>query len=112
LTYFDPIKENYVTLRNDALPIQVEGGAAPALSVAAAPATGAKSATPPTPAAPVVAPTAKPQDILYQMSDLGRVRSFTPIYARPVFWMAQLAPLILLLVFVCWKIWQVMLYNL
>src|SRR5438105_12941513 len=109
--YFDPIKENYVTLRSDALPIQVEGGAAPAPTVAAAPATGAKSATPPTPAAPAVAPTAKPQDILYQMSDLGRVRSFTPIYARPVFWMAQLAPLILLLGFVGWKIRQAKIDN-
>src|SRR5438128_1324694 len=110
-TYFDPIKENYVTLRSDALPIQVEGGAAPAPSVAAAPATGAKSATPPTPAAAAVAPSAKPQDILYQMSDLGRVRSFTPIYARPVFWMAQLAPLILLLGFVGWKIRQAKVDN-
>src|SRR5438876_8855282 len=49
--YFDPIKENYVTLRSDAVPIRVEGGAAPAPSVAAAPATGAKSATLPPPAA-------------------------------------------------------------
>src|SRR5260370_6518291 len=109
--YFDPIKENYVTLRSDAVPIQVEGGAAPAPSVAAAPATGAKSATPPPSAAAAVAPTAKPQDILYQMSDLGRVRSFTPIYARPVFWMAQLAPLILLLGFVGWKIRQAKIDN-
>src|SRR5437899_44749 len=109
--YFDPIKENYVTLRSDAVPIQVEGGTAPAPSVAAAPATGAKSATPPTSAAAAVAPTAKPQDILYQMSDLGRVRSFTPIYARPVFWMAQLAPLILLLGFVGWKIRQAKVDN-
>src|SRR6266853_4032831 len=109
--YFDPIKENYVTLRSDAVPIQVEGGAAPAPTVAAARATGAKSATPPTPAAAAVAPTAKPQDILYQMSDLGRVRLFTPIYARPVFWMAQLAPLILLLGFVGWKIRQAKIDN-
>src|SRR5438552_10526546 len=109
--FFDPVKENYVTLRSDAVPIQVEGGAAPAPTVAAAPATGAKSATPLTPAARAVAPTAKPQDILYQMSDLGRVRSFTPIYARPVFWMAQLAPLILLLGFVGWKIRQAKIDN-
>src|SRR5438552_7568674 len=33
--FFDPVKENYVTLRSDAVPIQVEGGAAPAPSVAA-----------------------------------------------------------------------------
>src|SRR6266478_4613074 len=37
-TYFDPIKQNYVKIRSDAVPIQVEGGAAPAPSVAAAPA--------------------------------------------------------------------------
>jgi len=45
------------------------------------------------------------------MSDLGRVRSFTPIYARPAFWMAQLAPLILLLGFVGWKIRQAKIDN-
>ena len=101
--YFDPIKENYVTLRSDAVPIQVEGGAAPAPTVAAAPAP-AISPTPATTTAATAAPTAKPQDILYQMSDLGRVRSFTPICQRPVFWMAQLAPLILLLGFVGWQI--------
>ena len=103
--YFDPSKENYVTLRSDAIPITVEGGAAPAPSVATAPANAAPSATParvgttPTPAT-------KPADILYQMSDLGRVRSFTPIYERSIFWMAQLAPLLLLLGFVAWKIRQ------
>src|SRR4029077_514795 len=101
--YFDPAKENYVTLRSDAMPIQVEGGAAPAPTVAATTATAAPSATAPmTAAAPT--PTAKPQDILYQMNELGAVRSFTPIYARPIFWIAQLAPLILLLGFVGWKI--------
>jgi hypothetical protein len=106
--YFDPSKENYVTLRSDAVPIQVEGGAVPAPSVAAAP---AKSATPPATVAVTPAPTAKPQDILYQMTDLGRVRSFTPIYARPIFWIAQLVPLILLLGFVGWKIRQAKIDN-
>ena len=106
--YFDPSKENYVTLRSDAVPIQVEGGAAPAPSVAAAP---VKSATPPATTAVTPAPTAKPQDILYQMADLGRVRSFAPIYARPIFWVAQLVPLILLLGFVGWKIRQAKINN-
>src|SRR6266567_667318 len=109
--YFDPIKENYITLRSDAVPIQVEGGAAPAPSVAAAPATAAKSATPPTTAAATATPIAKPQDILYQMRDLGRVQSFMPIYERPVFWTAQLVPLILLLGFVGWKIRQAKIDN-
>ena len=104
--YFDPIKENYVTLRSDAVPIQVEGGAAPAPSAAKAPAVAATTVgvTP--------APTAKPQDILYQLTDLGRVRSFTPIYARPVFWIAQLAPFVLLLGFIGWKIRQAKIDNL
>jgi len=107
-SYFDPVKENYVTLRSDAVPIHVEGGAAPAPAVAAAPTT---SATPIGTVGVTPAPTAKPQDILYQMSDLGRVRSFTPVYQRPVFWMAQLAPLILLLGFVGWKIRQAKIDN-
>jgi hypothetical protein len=110
--YFDPIKENYVTLRSDAVPIQVEGGAAPTPSAAKAPAVAATSATPAATVGVTPAPTAKPQDILYQLTDLGRVRSFTPIYARPVFWIAQLAPFILLLGFIGWKIRQAKIDNL
>jgi BatD DUF11 like domain len=109
--YFDPIQENYKTLRSDAVPITVEGNAAPAPSVPAGPSASAA----PTPAAtttvPAPAPTTKPQDILYQMNDLGRVGSFTPIYARPIFWIAQLLPLILLLGFVGWKIRQAKIDN-
>src|SRR3989440_1422262 len=109
--YFDPVKENYVTLRSNPVPIQVEGGAAPVASTATAPVPAATSATPTATAAATPAPTAKPQDILYQMTDLGRVRSFTPIYARPIFWIAQLVPLILLLGFVGWKIRQAKIDN-
>ena len=108
--YFDPIQENYKTLRSDAVPITVEGNAAPAPSVAAAPSAPAAATTPnATVAAPT--PTAKPQDILYQMNDLGRIGSFAPIYARPVFWITQLAPLVLLLGFVGWKIRQAKIDN-
>ena len=110
--YFDPIKENYVTLRSDAVPIQVEGGTALAPSAAKAPAVAATSATPTATVGVTPASTAKPQDILYQLTDLGRVRSFTPIYARPVFWIAQLAPFILLLGFIGWKIRQAKIDNL
>ena len=110
--YFDPVKENYVTLRSDAVPIQVEGGAAPAPSAAKAPAVAATSAAPTATVGVAPAPTAKPQDILYQLTDLGRVRSFAPIYARPVFWIAQLAPFILLLGFIGWKIRQAKIDNL
>jgi hypothetical protein len=110
--YFDPAKENYVTLRSDAIPITVEGGGAPASSVATAPSPASASARPmTTPAAATPAPTAKPADILYQLNDLGRVRSFAPLYARPTFWIAQLAPLLLLLGFVGWKIRQAKVGN-
>src|SRR5579864_2195426 len=98
--YFDPIKENYVTLRSGAIPIQVEGGAAAAPS-AAAPAASAKTTAS---AAPTAAPAAKPIDILYQLTDIGSARSFVPLYMRSVFWISQLAPLIVLLLFAGWKI--------
>ena len=99
--YFDPIKENYVTLRSDPVSIQVEGGGAQSPNVAAAPpvasANGPAAVAAPTPAA-------KPADILYQLNDLGSVRSFSPLYARSTFWIVQLAPLIVLLGFGGWKI--------
>ena len=109
--YFDPVKENYVTLRSDPVPIQVEGTAAPATSTAAAPTPASTAATPTATVAVTPATTAKPQDILYQLTDIGRVRSFTPIYARPAFWVAQLAAFILLLAFVGWKIRQAKIDN-
>lgn len=102
--YFDPIKENYVTLRSEAVPIQVEGVAATAPTVAPALAAAA------TPAA-AAAPTAKPADILYQLKDLGQVRSFAPVYSRPIFWTGQIAPLIALLGFTGWKIRQIKVGN-
>ncbi len=99
--YFDPIKENYVTLRSDPVPITVEGGSAPASGVANAQATPTQPAPS---AAPTAAAAAKPADILYQLTDIGQTRSFAPLYLRPAFWTAQLAPLIVLLGFALWKI--------
>ena len=103
--YFDPIKENYVTLRSDAIPIEVEGAAAaaPAATVPGAPAAAAKA---PSSATANAAPATKAADILYQLADLGQVRSFTPLYLRSVFWISQLVPLIALLGFASWKIRQ------
>ena len=103
--YFDPAKENYVTLRSDAVPITVEGGAAPAPRAAAAP-SAAPSATPTTRAVSTPAPATKPADILYQLNDLGAVRSFRPTYLQPTFWIAQFVPFVLLLGFLGWKIRQ------
>src|SRR5439155_552973 len=60
--YFDPVKENYVTLRSTAVPIQVEGGAGQ--SAATAPAVAATSAAPTSTVGVIPAPTAKTQDML------------------------------------------------
>ena len=106
--YFDPVKENYVTLRSEPVPLQVEGGAGPAPTIAQ---NAATSAARPAPPAAIVAPATKPADILYQLNDLGAARSFLSIYAQRNFWMAQIAPVILLLGLVGWKIRQAKIGN-
>jgi hypothetical protein len=100
--YFDPVKENYITLRSDPVSIQVEGNAASAPAAASASTTASKQTT----AAAIPAPAAKPADILYQLNDLGTVRSFAKIYERREFWLAQIVPLIAFLAFSGWKIRQ------
>jgi hypothetical protein len=108
--YFDPVKENYVTLRSDPTPIQVQGENAPA--VAAAP-TSAATAAPAQSQTNAAAnkPAAKPTDILYQLNELGPVRSFAPIYQRSPFWLIQIIPLVALLAFAGWKIRQTKIDN-
>jgi hypothetical protein len=101
--YFDPLKEDYVTLRSDSVPIQVEGN--PIAAGAAAPAAQAP-ATQPRPA-----PSAKPQDVLYQLTDWGRTQSFAPIYTQPVFWASQLVPFFALLGFAGMRIRQAKIDN-
>ena len=100
-SYFDPAKESYVTLRSDPVPINVEGGT---------PNVAASQTGSPAPAQPLV-PETKPADILYQLNDFGPLRSFTSFYAQPVFWAAQIVPLIGLLGFVGWKIRQTRIDN-
>lgn len=105
-TFFDPAKEQYVTLRGEAIPVRVEGGAAP--SVAPAPATQAPAAPPVASAAP----SAAPQEILHQLTELpAEAQSFTPLFARRTFWLAQLIPLLALFGFAGWKIRQAHLDN-
>src|SRR5438552_3998175 len=109
-SYFDPVKEQYVTLRSEAIAITVEGGAVATQNI---PATQPGSPTPATaavrPAPPV---TTKPQDILYQLTDRGRaMESFAPIYTRRFFWGAQLIALLALLGFVVWKIRRAKINN-
>ena len=99
--FFDPVKEAYVALKSDELPLQIEGAAlaTPAPAVAAAPATGAP---PPTPA-----PAPREQDILYQITERpASAQSFTPLYARKSFWATQLLPLVALLGLVAWRVQQ------
>jgi len=102
-SYFDPVKERYMTLHSDPIAITVQGGAAPGPSVAAQAATPASATTSAVPA--------KPQDILYQLTERGRVQSFTPLYLRPIFWMAQLIPLLALLGLAGWKMRQARIGN-
>ena len=98
-SYFDPAKEQYVTLRAEPIAVRVEGGAAPAPTVA-----------PTTQQAPTTAPAQPPrpatqQEILHQLTSMpGEQQSFTPFFARQFFWLAQLIPLFGLVAFIIWKV--------
>jgi hypothetical protein len=101
-SYFDPVKAQYVTLHSEPISISVQGGVAPSVAAgqaaSPAPATTNRWATP-------TAAAAKPQDILYQLTELPtKAESFAPIYTQRVFWAAQLIPLFALIVFAGWKI--------
>jgi hypothetical protein len=98
-SFFNPLKEQYVTLKGDKLPVVVEGGTAPMATPAIA------SASRPAPQASA-RPTGPPQDqdILYQLTDHGRWgQTFTPIFQQPVFWAAQGLPLLGLIGFLGWE---------
>ena len=96
-SFFDPVNEKYVTLRSDAIPVKIEGGA-----VAAKPAVASAPAQASTPKL-----QSKPEDILYQINDWpGTGQSFAPIHSRSDFWLAQIVPLIGLLGFAGWKLRQ------
>ncbi len=103
-SYFDPVKEQYVTLHSEPIPINVEGGAAVASSAGGAPPVSATPATAAR-AASSAATADKPQDILYQLTELPKKAvSFAPIYTRNVFWAAQVLPFLALIGFAGWKI--------
>ena len=98
-SYFNPIKESYVTLRGDKLAVVVEGGAAPSATPAIANASG-------TPNAQSTRPTAAPkdQDILYQRTDhRSWGQTFIPVFQRPVFWATQAIPFLGLIGFFGWE---------
>ncbi len=98
-SYFDPLKESYVTLKGDKLPVVVEGSPL----ATATPAIASASTTPPSAAA---SPTAAPQaqDILYQLTDHGRWgQSFTPVFIQRDFWAVQAVPFLGLIGFFGWE---------
>ncbi|MGI8956001.1 MAG: BatD family protein [Chthoniobacterales bacterium] len=98
-TYFNPLKEQYVTLTGDQLSVVVEGGTAPSATPAIAKAGRAR----PQPSAhPTVAPQGT--DILYQLTDHGSwSRTFVPVFQEPVFWASQAVPLLGLIGFFGWE---------
>jgi hypothetical protein len=78
----------------------VEGGAAPGATTA--PATTQAPAT--ASASPAPRPASQ-QEILHQLTELpAETQSFTPLFSRQSFWLAQLIPLAALLGFIAWKI--------
>jgi len=98
-SYFDPVKEHFVTMHSESIPINVQGGAAAAQNPVA------NQAGSPIPAASPAPTATKPQDILYQLTERPQAaESFAPIYTRNVFWAAQLIPLLALIGFAGWKI--------
>ncbi|HEY2123827.1 MAG TPA: hypothetical protein VGG94_00065, partial [Chthoniobacterales bacterium] len=101
-SFFDPLKEQYVSLKSDSIPIHVEGGNPAAASTPSAPAPVASAPSPGATAVPQA--SEKPADILYQLTERPQTaESFTPLYLRRTFWLAQLIPLLALLGLVGWN---------
>src|SRR6266849_4317314 len=106
-SYFDPVKDQYVTLRSDPIAINVQGGTLAAAGPAVVP-----PGSPPPAAVAAPTPVQKPQDILYQLTDRSTVaQSFAPLYGRRLFWTVQLVPLLALIGFAGWKIRQARINN-
>lgn len=94
-SYFDPTEEKYVTKTTDPAPLTVEGSAPPPPSPVPARPVPADS-TPQLSASPTEAEEPM-SDILGIRYDAGRPRSFTPLYEKREFWLAQFVPLVVLL---------------
>ena len=93
--YLDPATGKYVALDTAPVAVKIEGSAVPPPVVT--------TLSPPAANTPEATPTPRPhpaQDILYIRNEPGPMRkreAFLPVYRRPVFWWAQLAPLTALL---------------
>ena len=91
-TYFDPDQEKYITLKTDAIPIEVSPSAAP-VPVANSDGTATTPSAPVTPDAST--PVADMTDILgiTPIADFGTTAPPVPIYKTKTFWVAQSLPL-------------------
>src|SRR5256714_4540125 len=101
-SYFDPVKEKYVTLQTQAVPLVVEGNGPAGPAIAAA--------TPKEPAAPNSqgATSQQPPQLLPLMRERGKiVHSFAPLYIQKEFWMAQVFPLAIAIGLAGWRIQRV-----
>ncbi|MEP6822590.1 MAG: BatD family protein [Chthoniobacterales bacterium] len=102
-SYFDPVKEQYVTLRSEAIPLHITGGSAPAATPAQAAAAALQNA--PSPTASATSPPKQADDILPQLDErTGAPQTFQPLYEQRSFWLAQLLPLLVLLGFIAWSV--------
>lgn len=98
--YFDPAKEQYVTLRSDAIPIEVNGGTVASASPSAT--AGTSTSATATPRA-----EAKSADILYQLNERpAQPQTFAPLFTRRIFWLTQSVPLLALVSLIAWRIGQ------
>jgi hypothetical protein len=101
-SYFDPVKEKYVTLQSQAVPLVVEGNGPAAAAIAAT--------TPTASGAPNLqtSTSQQPPQLLPLMRERGKiVHSFAPLYSQKKFWMVQLLPLAIAIGLAGWKIQKV-----
>ena len=101
--FFDPIKEQYVTLTDDSNAVTVEGAAVASTPTPASPATAAASPAASPKAAPAVPTVPAANDIFHiQTESRGWGASFAPLWEQQRFWLLQLVPLAGLLAVGSW----------
>jgi hypothetical protein len=104
-SYFDPERREYIDLTIPSLPVVVRpnpGAAATTEAPASTPATAAAAAP------PVEAPPKAPERILTGLAEEPGAwrKSPTPVFSSPLFWAAQMAPLLGLAGLFAWRRWQ------
>jgi len=101
-SYFDPVKEKYVTLQSQALPLVVEGNAPPGPPIVTTTPKASSAASSPG------ATSQQPPQLLPLVREPGKiVHSFAPLYAQKEFWLAQVFPLVIAIGLMGWRIQRV-----